>query len=125
MWLESTLGSVTCADAATDAVNDTVAAGTKTSRRTDRRFKTTLAQFRMSANIQAHGAADFAGKRTLSEAAVSRHSPLSALTASSLAGQNPRSAGIQASAAAAVNPAEFQGDETAYSGRKEMKTTHE
>jgi hypothetical protein len=50
---------------------------------------------------------------------------LSALTASSLSGQNPRSAGIQAPAAAAGNPAETQADETAYSGQKEMKATHE
>jgi hypothetical protein len=50
---------------------------------------------------------------------------LSALTASSLASQNPRSARFQAPAAAAVNPAEIEAVETAHSGRKEMKATHE
>jgi hypothetical protein len=47
------------------------------------------------------------------------------LTGLSLDGQNPRSAGIQAPAAAAVNPFEIQVDDSAYSGRKEMKAKHE
>jgi hypothetical protein len=50
---------------------------------------------------------------------------LFALTASSRAGENPSSAGIQASGAAIGNPAETQFAVTAYSGQKEMKAKHE
>jgi hypothetical protein len=50
---------------------------------------------------------------------------LSRLTGGSHDGQNSRSAGLQAPAAAAVNPFEIQVNETAYSGQKEMKATHE
>lgn len=46
---------------------------------------------------------------------------LFALTASSRAGENPSSAGIQASGAATGSPAVTQVVETAYSGQKEMK----
>jgi hypothetical protein len=47
------------------------------------------------------------------------------LTASSRTGENPNSAGIQASRAAASSLAVTQVVETAYSGQKEMKVKHE
>jgi hypothetical protein len=53
------------------------------------------------------------------------HENLFALTASSRTGENPNSAGIQASSAAASSLAVTQVVETAYSGQKEMKAKHE
>jgi hypothetical protein len=50
---------------------------------------------------------------------------LSELTASYRTGENPSSAGIQASSAAASSLAVTQVSETAYSGQKEMKPKHE
>jgi hypothetical protein len=143
MWLDRILGRVTCADADKDAVNDVVAAGSKTSKRRDRGFKTTLTHYRMSGKHSAtcrsrlhQNKYVIRGSRLSPVCPSSRKNAnrnpkildsghLSALTASSLSGQNPRSAGIQAPAAAAGNPAETQADETAYSGQKEMKATHE
>jgi hypothetical protein len=50
---------------------------------------------------------------------------LPALTVPTLVAQNPDSAGSQASGAAEATPAESPGNETANSGQKETKATHE
>jgi hypothetical protein len=47
------------------------------------------------------------------------------LTAASNAAQNPDSAGVQATGAAANDPADTQALPAANSGQREMKVTHE